>query len=148
MIQNEFYAEIVDYIPAVRNPGVLYVSVAHRTAVHECACGCGNKVVTPLNSSAWTVRVADSRPTLHPSIGNWGFPCRSHYMIQNGRVVWAKDWSSEEVSHGADRDRRDRREYFASRTMRGRVSRTLRTLRDLLRRGNRRNGEKPGQVGK
>lgn len=132
MSQHHFNAEIVDTIPAVREPGVLYISFAHRTAVHDCACECGNKVVTPLNPSAWSVRLVGSAPTLHPSIGNWGFPCRSHYLIQNGQVVWAKDWTSDEVSYGADRDQRDRRDYFTSRTLRGRISKFLRALRNLM----------------
>ncbi|WP_420808246.1 DUF6527 family protein [Arthrobacter ruber] len=98
--------------------------------MHDCACGCGNKVVTPLNPSGWTIRLANSMPTLHPSIGNWGFPCRSHYLIQNGQVVWARDWTSDEISRGASRDMHDRRQYFASRTIRARLGTILRVLRN------------------
>ena len=26
--------------------------------------------------------------SLNPSIGNWSYPCRSHYWIKGNRVVW------------------------------------------------------------
>jgi hypothetical protein len=35
---------------------------------------------------------------LRPSIGNWSFPCRSHYwIVRAGQVRWARTWSEEEV---------------------------------------------------
>jgi Family of unknown function (DUF6527) len=36
-------------------------------------------------------KIFDGRSiSLDPSIGNWGFQCRSHYWIKNNRVVWAE----------------------------------------------------------
>ena len=29
------------------------------------------------------------RALLYPSIGNWQFPCRSHYWIRRNRIIWA-----------------------------------------------------------
>ena len=68
-------------------PGVLYVSKAYQVAIHLCACGCGAETVTPLHGSGWTL-TGDARPTLTPSIGNWQFPCRSHYYVTDGRIEW------------------------------------------------------------
>jgi hypothetical protein len=38
--------EFVEYVPRELEDDVLYISIRYRTAVHRCACGCGNKVVT------------------------------------------------------------------------------------------------------
>ena len=40
--------EFVDFVPKRLDDGVLYVSIRFGTAVHRCACGCGEEVVTPL----------------------------------------------------------------------------------------------------
>ncbi len=45
--------EFVEFIPSELQEGVLYVSVQYATAVHQCACGCGNKVVTPISPVDW-----------------------------------------------------------------------------------------------
>lgn len=105
----------VTEMPRQKEDGVVYVSKKHRVAVHLCACGCGNKSVTPLNRSQWTISISAGDPTLWPSIGNWGFPCRSHYIISNGQVRWSSAWSRDEVHLGAQHDRDDRDHYFAKR---------------------------------
>lgn len=76
------------HIPDVLDPGVLYISRIYSTAIHLCACGCGQQVVTPL--SMWTLTEnALGEVTLHPSIGNWSFACQSHYWITNSKIIWA-----------------------------------------------------------
>jgi uncharacterized protein DUF6527 len=40
--------ERVKYLPRELAPVILYVSEEFGVAGHLCACGCGNKVVTPL----------------------------------------------------------------------------------------------------
>jgi hypothetical protein len=35
--------------------------------------------------------------SLDPSIGNWSFPCRSHYWIRNNKVRWAENWSQARI---------------------------------------------------
>ena len=68
---------------------VLYVSEEYGTATHLCACGCGNEVVTPFDSpSGWDCTRDGDKVTLSPSIGNWSFPCRSHYFIRENQVAW------------------------------------------------------------
>jgi len=86
----------VEYIPRELDPGKLYVSMAYATASHLCACGCGERVVTPLSPSGWTLHF-DGQVTLSPSIGNWQQPCRSHYFIRGNRIVGAAQWSQTRI---------------------------------------------------
>lgn len=88
--------------------GVLYVSITYDTTVHLCACGCGNHVVLPLHPTAWRLTYDGSAVTMAPSVGNWGFPCRSHYIIDSGRIRWASAWSDDQVAEGRQRTLRDR----------------------------------------
>lgn len=43
--------------------------------------------------------------SLDPSVGNWSFPCRSHYWIRQDRVHWAPKWSPHRISEGRAADR-------------------------------------------
>ena len=54
-----------------RGSGVLYVSEKYAVAGHLCACGCGNKVITPLRPEEWSFTEHNGLPSLWPSIGNW-----------------------------------------------------------------------------
>jgi hypothetical protein len=128
----------VDQIPPTLDEGVLYVSIPLATAVHVCMCGCGSEVVTPLSPTDWSLIYDGETVGLNPSVGNWSFPCRSHYVLKRGRVVWASGWSLEKVASGRQRDVARKREYFgeapaAVSTPDG-ASRWTRLLRSLLRR--------------
>lgn len=79
----------VDTIPGSLEEGRIYISKRYRTAVHRCCCGCGLEVVTPLNPAKWRLTEDDAKVSLHPSIGNWSFPCQSHYWIDHNQVRWA-----------------------------------------------------------
>ena len=79
----------VEEIPTEPQPGVLYVSMAFRTTLHLCACGCGNETWVPIRPSRHHLRFDGRTITLDGSIGNWSFPCRSHYWIRGGQIVWA-----------------------------------------------------------
>ena len=102
----------VEQMPADLVERVLYVSIEYSTAVHLCACGCGNKVVTPLSPAEWSLTFDGDSVSLSPSIGNWQFPCRSHYWIKGNHVRWAAAWSEGEVARGQVRDARDLEKYF------------------------------------
>lgn len=104
--------EVVEFMPAQLEPGVLYVSEKYRTAAHLCACGCGEKVRTQLGDLGWRLTKGRSGPTLYPSIGNWQKPCRSHYFIRDGRVLWQSDWTDEEVLDGRRAEDKRRDAYF------------------------------------
>jgi hypothetical protein len=100
---NRITLQRVQYLPRELAPGILYVSDEFAVAGHLCACGCGNKVVTPLGPAEWTFTERNGRPTLHPSIGNWQLPCRSHYVIAEGQIRWGDQWSEAQVFAGRPR---------------------------------------------
>jgi len=104
----------VQYIPKTLETGVLYVSEEFEAAVHLCACGCGLKVSTPLGPAEWSFRDSPNGPSLEPSIGNWQFPCRSHYWIQGGQVIWSETWTPAQVQAGHRAEERRRRAYYDS----------------------------------
>lgn len=98
--------EFVEFIPGTLADGVLYVSIPYATAVHNCCCGCRQKVVTPLTPTDWALTFDGESVSLYPSIGNWSFECRSHYWVRNGRVTTARGWSAQEIEAGRRRDER------------------------------------------
>jgi hypothetical protein len=97
----------VEFIPEQLEPGVLYVSRRYSTASHLCCCGCGLKVVTPLNPAKWRLIDRNGTISLHPSIGNWGFPCKSHYWIEGSSVRWAGAMSKSQIARVRALDQRD-----------------------------------------
>ena len=106
--------EFVEFIPKERKEGVLYISIPYATAVHNCFCGCGLKVVTPISPVGWKLIFDGETVTLSPSVGSWDFPCRSHYFIRHDNVVWGDDMSQEEIASGRTRDREARDEHFGA----------------------------------
>jgi hypothetical protein len=89
--------EFVEFIPDVLEEGTLYVTLKLATAIHRCACGCGQEVVTPLSPQDWSMKYDGETISMWPSIGNWSFPCRSHYWIVKNRIRPARRWSQAEV---------------------------------------------------
>lgn len=83
-------ASFVEKIPAQLDAGILYISLAYRTASHLCACGCGRRIATPIRPSphGWTIEYNGENVSLHPSVGLSELPCNSHYIVDQGRVVW------------------------------------------------------------
>lgn len=98
--------EFVEYIPDKLEAGMLYVSMTYGTVTHLCPCGCKNEVVTPLTPTDWALTFNGENITLHPSIGNWDFDCRSHYWIRKSKVEWAGQWTDEEIDSGRRRDKK------------------------------------------
>ncbi len=103
----------VEFIPDELEDGVLYVAMEHGTAIHRCCCGCGHEVVTPLSPTDWQLTYNGRSATLHPSIGNWGFPCHSHYWIRENGVSWSERWSSARIDGSRAADAQAMRSYFA-----------------------------------
>lgn len=90
---SQLQPQFVKYIPEELEPGILYISEEFRTAIHLCACGeCGNETTTPIgqwgNYKGWELTINEGKVTLSHSIGNWQFPCKSHYFIRENRVEW------------------------------------------------------------
>lgn len=107
--------EFVDYIPDPLQQGTLYVSMKFATAAHKCCCGCGQEVITPLSPTDWELTYDGESISLEPSIGNWNFPCQSHYWIRRNTVKWAHRWSQKEIEAGRAHDRLVKEKYFESR---------------------------------
>jgi hypothetical protein len=80
----------VDSAPPVLEPAVLYVSVKYRAIVHLCLCGCNEKVFLNLDADpdSWSFTFDGRTISVHDSVGNFGIPCRSHYIVRNNRVIW------------------------------------------------------------
>ena len=106
--------KFVDQIPEKLDEGVLYVSIQFGTVVHKCACGCGEEVVTPLGPAEWRLTYDGRTVSLAPSVGNWSFPCRSHYWIEGGNVRWARGFSGAEVALVRLKGRTRRANYYSS----------------------------------
>jgi Family of unknown function (DUF6527) len=102
----------VEHIPERLERGTIYVSIVYATVVHRCCCGCGEEVVTPLSPTDWRLEFDGESISLHPSIGNWSFPCRSHYWIEKNRVTWARRWTSREIDAGRAAERQDKARYL------------------------------------
>ena len=120
-------------MPPTLLPGVLYISDEYAVAGHLCACGCGNKVITPLGPAEWTFSERNGRPTLHPSIGNWQLPCQSHYVIADGIIQWAGQWSIAQVKRGRRAEEQRRRAYYTAMDRgHGFWSRTWKLVRKIL----------------
>jgi hypothetical protein len=115
VIQHQF----VESAPKVLEEGVLYVSTKYATALHNCCCGCGNEVVTPLSPTDWAMEFDGVSISLDPSVGNWSFPCQSHYWIRRNKVIWAPRWSRERIEAGRIRDRAHKDAYFSGDTSDG-----------------------------
>jgi hypothetical protein len=50
--------------------------------------------------------------SLYPSIGNWNFPCRSHYWIDCSRVRRARLWTDDEIVEARREDEEMRARYY------------------------------------
>jgi Family of unknown function (DUF6527) len=112
---DSFRLERVQFVPKTLEIGVLYVADEFDIAIHRCACGCGLKVTTPLGPTEWQLTEKTGLPTLHPSVGNWQLPCRSHYLIIAGKVRWAGQWSETQVTAGRKSEEIRREAYYAAR---------------------------------
>jgi hypothetical protein len=105
---SEVEHEFVVSLPDELEPGILYVSLEYGAVAHLCCCGCGNQVYTPLKPNRWRLTFDGEAVWLCPSIGNWNFPCESHYWILGSKVRWAKHMSKAEVEAIRERARESR----------------------------------------
>lgn len=105
--------EFVEFIPSELVDGIVYISIPYATASHLCCCGCGRKVVTELSPAGWSLSYDGDTLSLYPSIGNWSFPCRSHYWITRNSVRWARRFTEREIALNRERDRNDLERHLA-----------------------------------
>jgi hypothetical protein len=104
--------EYVESFPKVLKDGILYISRRFNTACHQCCCGCGTKIVTPIRPTEYSLTERGSQVTLHPSVGNWNHPCQSHYVIRDNQVLWAGAMSRAEIDQGRARDDAEKVQYL------------------------------------
>lgn len=104
--------KFVDAIPEHLDRGILYVSMNISLAIHLCTCGCGNEVITPFSPTDWELRFYGSSVSLYPSIGNWEFPCRSHYWIRNNSIIQAGAMSTQQIRAGRQQDKFNKDDYY------------------------------------
>ena len=105
------FAVLRGAIPAELAPGTIYVNPQGNRAHHLCACGCGMRVMTPLNPIEWELLGPDQYPSLYPSVGNWNLACQSHYFISQGQVRWARRYTPDEIEACRDKDLRPYRRH-------------------------------------
>jgi hypothetical protein len=104
--------KFVHYIPEQLDSGVIYISMEYATAAHSCCCGCGEQVITPFSTTDWKLTFDGETVSLWPSIGNWNFECRSHYIIRNSKILGAEPWSDKKIEYGREEDKRKKQEHF------------------------------------
>jgi hypothetical protein len=107
-----FEHRFVDEIPDQLAERCLYVCVPYATAVHLCACGCGAEVVTPFSPTDWALTFDGESVSLRPSIGNWSYPCRSHYVLHCNQIRWAPAWTEDQIIAGRNRDALAKQRYY------------------------------------
>lgn len=104
----------VEFIPEQNNieNGVIYISFEYGTVVHNCLCGCGQQVITPLSPTDWKLTYDGETITIYPSIGNWSFKCKSHYWIKKSKVQWSEQWSQRQIDAGREQDTLNKQTFF------------------------------------
>ena len=103
---EEVTFEFVDLLPPTLAEGVVYISLEHRTVVHLCCSGCGERVVIGLGPAQWSFIFDGETISFRPSIGNGSLPCNSHYWITKNRVEWSKPLTSAHTRASQNSDRK------------------------------------------
>ena len=104
----------VTSIPRKLEQGLLYVSMEYATAAHSCCCGCGQEVVTPLTPTDWQLTFDGETVSLWPSIGNWSFECKSHYIIERSEIIQVVPWSDRKIDRNRFLDRLAKSKFYAA----------------------------------
>lgn len=72
------------YMPDFYEQGKVYISKQFKISKHLCLCGCGQMTIMPLDNGAkWWQLVEENngKVSFIGSVGNYNFPCKSHYII-------------------------------------------------------------------
>jgi hypothetical protein len=70
------------------------------------------KVVRPIRPTGWRLTYDGDTVSLHPSVGNWSYPCRSHYWIRSNHAIPAGPMPQEAIESGRRRDCAAKDAYF------------------------------------
>ena len=83
----------VEFMPHFEDfeEGKIYISKKHGTSCHICLCGtCALQVVLPFwqegdsdfaKEHGWELIEEKGKISFTPSVGNYQYPCKSHYII-------------------------------------------------------------------
>ena len=112
MANNIIKYEFVDSLPEELDEHKIYISMDFATAAHKCFCGCGMEVVTPMSPTDWRIIYDGVSVSFTPSIGNWSFPCKSHYWIVRNEVRWAKQLTPKQIAAGRAANLRAKQMYY------------------------------------
>lgn len=112
---NSLVPEFMENVPHDTQDGVLYISIRYSLAIHRCCCGCGKEVTTKLSPSRWTLKYDGETVSLWPSIGNWDFPCKSHYWIERNKIHWVGRFSDKQIEEVRESDLAAELEYISRR---------------------------------
>lgn len=104
--------EFLERLPNPLEAETLYISIPYNLAAHLCFCGCGRKVITPINPTDWSIEYDGETVSLYPSIGSWNLPCQSHYYITRSEVEWLPVWSPARIERGRRFDKYEKKLYF------------------------------------
>lgn len=104
--------EYVESFPEVLEEGVIYISRRFRTACHSCCCGCGTKIVTPIRPTEYSLSKKGDLISLHPSVGNWNYPCQSHYVIRDNQILWTGRMTRAQIEKGRALDDAQKARYL------------------------------------
>ena len=110
MRQTHLKPSFVEFIPNHLEDGVLYISERFRTCSHNCCCGCGEEVVLPLSPAEWQLSRDGDAVSIWPSVGNWDYACKSHYVIRWNQVRWAGSQGEGHLSRRSGDDLRTHRQ--------------------------------------
>jgi hypothetical protein len=108
--------DFVDVVPEHLDDGVLYVCIPYTTVIHKCLCGCGHEAITPLAPGQWSLIFDGETVSLTPSVGNWSFPCRSHYWIRAGKVHSARTFTDMEIATLRSKDAEVLQRHYGARS--------------------------------
>jgi hypothetical protein len=68
--------------------------------------------VTPFSPKDWKLIFYGESVSLYPSIGNWNFPCKSHYWITKNSIEPARWEKSKNAQKSGQEERRSKRKLF------------------------------------
>jgi len=89
--------EVVERIPKVLRPGIVYHNIEFELAALACACGCGHRI-SLLVPDGHRITVEGSVPSITPSILVADAPCHSHFYITDGEVDWYPSMSTSQAA--------------------------------------------------
>lgn len=73
----------VEYMPEEMEQGKVYISDEYQVSIHLCLCGCGEETIMSLMANQWSYTNTEKGVSFTPSVGNYQFACKSHYIITN-----------------------------------------------------------------